>query len=128
MAKLVVLSQGITGQAYELKAEKSTIGRVEGNSFPVAHASVSSHHCEVLLRGEEVLVKDLNSRNGTFINNRQVNGEEVLKLGQILRLGQVEFRLEAGGVASVASRSQEHSSISTAKTAASKSNKLWMIL
>lgn len=127
MAKLVVLSQGITGQAYELKAEKTTIGRVDGNSFPVAHASVSGHHCELLLRGEEVWVKDLNSRNGTFINNRQITGEEVLKVGQILRLGQVEFRLEAGGVAPLTSRPQEHSSISPAKTGAGKSN-TWIIV
>ena len=37
---------------------------------------------------------DLNSTNGTFINGQQVTGEAVVKSGQILRLGQVEMRLE----------------------------------
>jgi len=96
MAKLVVLSEGLTGQSYELKVDKTTVGRVEDNTFQIAHASVSSHHCEVLLRGNDVVVKDLNSTNGTFINNNQVAGEAVLKPGQILRLGQVEIRLESG--------------------------------
>jgi len=42
-----------------------------------------------------VVIKDLNSTNGTFINGQQVNGEAVLKPGQTLRLGQVDIRLEA---------------------------------
>ncbi len=33
MAKLVVLNEGLTGQSYELKADKTTIGRVEDNTF-----------------------------------------------------------------------------------------------
>ena len=99
MAKLVVLSEGMTGQSYELKVEKTTVGRVDDNTFPIAHASVSSHHCEILLRGNDVVVKDLNSTNGTFINNQQVTTESVLKPGQILRLGQIEVRLDAPGAA-----------------------------
>jgi pSer/pThr/pTyr-binding forkhead associated (FHA) protein len=96
MAKLVVLSEGFTGLSHELKGEKTTVGRLEDNSFQVAEASVSSHHCEILQRGSDLVVKDLNSTNGTFINGEQVT-EAVLKPGQILRLGQVEIRLEAGG-------------------------------
>jgi pSer/pThr/pTyr-binding forkhead associated (FHA) protein len=96
MAKLVVLSEGLTGQSYELKVDKTTIGRVDDNTFQIAQPSISSHHCEVLLRGNDVVIKDLNSTNGTFINNQQVTGEAVLRTGQILRLGQIEIRLESG--------------------------------
>ena len=93
MAKLVVLSAGMTGRTQEMKVDKTTIGRVEDNTFQIAEASVSSHHCEVLLRGNEVLVRDLNSTNGTFINGEKVS-ESVIKPGQILRLGQIEMRLD----------------------------------
>lgn len=96
MAKLVVLNEGLAGQSYELKVVKTTIGRVEDNAFPIMQASISSHHCEVLLRGDEVVIKDLNSTNGTFINGTQISGEAVLKPGQTLRLGQVELRLDTG--------------------------------
>jgi pSer/pThr/pTyr-binding forkhead associated (FHA) protein len=99
MAKLVVLSEGMTGQSYELKVDRTTIGRVEDNTFPIPQPSVSSHHCEIYLRGNDVVVKDLNSTNGTFINNQPVTAESVLKPGQILRLGQVEIRLDAPGAA-----------------------------
>lgn len=93
MLKLVVLSPGMTGRTYELKLDKTSIGRVEDNSFQVAEPSVSSHHCEVLLRGSEVVVRDLNSTNGTYISGERIT-ERTLKPGQILRLGQVEMRLE----------------------------------
>jgi FHA domain len=93
MAKLVVLSVGMTGRTQELKADKTTIGRVEDNTFQVAEPSVSSHHCEILLRGKDVVVRDLNSTNGTFINGEKV-AESAIKPGQILRLGQIEMRLE----------------------------------
>src|SRR5882724_10103358 len=98
MAKLVILSQGHTGRTLELKVDKTTIGRVEDNTFQIAEPSVSSHHCEILLRGSEVMVKDLNSTNGTFINSEKT-AEAVIKPGQIPRLGQIEMRLETDGSA-----------------------------
>src|ERR1044072_8048291 len=93
MAKLVLLSQGVTGYAHELKAAKSAVGSDQDNTFAVTDPSVSSHHCEVLLRGADIVVRDLNSTNGSFINGEKVT-ESVLKPGQILRLGQIELRLE----------------------------------
>jgi pSer/pThr/pTyr-binding forkhead associated (FHA) protein len=104
MAKLVILSQGLNGRTHELKVEKTTIGRVEDNTFQIAEPSVSSHHCEVLLRGDEVVIKDLNSTNGTFINDEKIT-ESVLKPGQTLRLGQIEIRLENGAPAPAATTS-----------------------
>jgi pSer/pThr/pTyr-binding forkhead associated (FHA) protein len=105
MAKLVVLSEGLTGRSYELKVEKTTVGRLDDNAFQIPEQSVSSHHCEVLLKGTDVLVKDLNSTNGTYINGEKVT-EQVLKPGQILRLGQIELRLEADGAQAPAGKKQ----------------------
>jgi pSer/pThr/pTyr-binding forkhead associated (FHA) protein len=94
MAKLVILSEGMTGRSHELTVDKTTIGRVEDNSFPIVDPSVSSHHCEVLLKGGDVVVRDLNSTNGSYINGEKIT-EAVFKPGQVLRLGQVELRLES---------------------------------
>lgn len=95
MAKLVLLSEGFTGRSYELKTERTTIGRLDDNAFQIPEPSISSHHCELLLRGSDIVVKDLNSTNGSFISGEKIT-ESVLKPGQILRLGQVEMRLESG--------------------------------
>jgi len=102
MAKLVILSEGMTGRTHELTVDKTTVGRVEDNTLQISEASVSSHHAEILLRGSDVVVKDLNSTNGTFINGEPISGEASLKPGQILRLGKIEIRLETAAVAGAA--------------------------
>ena len=101
MPKLVILSTGMTGRSHELTADKTTIGRVEDNTFPITDPSVSSHHCEILLKGSDVVVHDLNSTNGTFINGDKVT-DATLKPGQVLRLGQIELRLETETMAQTA--------------------------
>ena len=96
MARLVLLTEGLAGRSHELKVDRTTIGRLEDNSFQVPEGSVSSHHAEIVQQGNEWLVRDLNSTNGTFINGQQIT-EAVLKPGQVLRVGNVEMRLELGG-------------------------------
>ncbi len=95
MAKLVILNQGMTGRTFELNVDRTTVGRVEDNTFQIADASVSSRHAEIFLQGSELLVRDLNSTNGTFINGEKIS-ESVLKLGQTLRFGQVELKIDDG--------------------------------
>lgn len=95
MARLVLLSEGFNGRTYELKVEKTTVGRVSDNAFEIPEASVSSHHAEILLRGKDVVVRDLDSTNGTFINGEKIT-EATLQPGQILRFGTVELRLDTG--------------------------------
>src|SRR5688572_28903776 len=95
MARLVLLSEGLTGQTYELKSEKTTVGRLPDNAFQIPEPSVSSHHCEITLRGSEIFVRDLDSTNGSFINGERIK-EGTVKPGQILRLGMVDMRLETG--------------------------------
>jgi hypothetical protein len=95
MAKLVILNQGMTGRTFDLNVERTTVGRVEDNTFQIADASVSSHHAEIILRGSDVVIKDIGSTNGTFIGGEKIT-ETVLKPGQILKFGQVELRIDDG--------------------------------
>src|SRR6266404_5506051 len=98
MPRLVLLSEGLTGRTYELKTDRTTVGRVSDNAFEIPEASVSSHHCEIFLRGSDVVIKDLGSTNGTFINGEKIE-EGTLKPGQILRVGMIEMRLESSDAA-----------------------------
>jgi len=113
MAKLVILSEGMTGRTHELTVDKTTVGRVEDNTLQISEASVSSYHAEILLRGNEIVIKDLNSTNGTFINGEQITGEAPLKAGQILRLGKIELRLEtaASGAAAAAKKPADNTMV-----------------
>jgi len=93
MARLVIISEGFSGRSYELKSERTTIGRLEDNAFQIPDPTVSGHHCEIVMSGNQFIVRDLGSTNGTFIDDQPVK-EAPIKPGQILRLGQVELRLE----------------------------------
>jgi predicted component of type VI protein secretion system len=104
MARLVLLSEGFAGRTYELKVDKTTVGRVSDNAFEIPESSVSSHHAEILLRGNDVLIRDLGSTNGTFINGEKIT-EAVLKPGQVLKFGTVEMRLDSGDGATPATAS-----------------------
>ena len=51
-----------------------TIGRNSTNQIILDHQTISSHHAVIELEGENIILKDLNSSNGTF-----VNGQPILK-------------------------------------------------
>jgi CheY-like chemotaxis protein len=93
MARLVILNEGLTGLTHELSMNPTTVGRADGNLFQIIEPSVSGRHCEILLRGNEIIVRDLKSTNGTFIQGERIT-EATLKPGQILRLGRVDLRLQ----------------------------------
>ncbi len=94
MPKLVVINKTLTVMSHELGEKWVTIGRHDSNAFQIAETSVSGRHCEVRLRGEELVVHDLLSTNGTFVDGKKIV-EGVLKPGQTLRVGEVELRMEA---------------------------------
>jgi len=49
-----------------------TIGRKEDNDIPIDNPAVSGHHCKIRLEGDTYFVEDLNSTNGTFVNEKKV--------------------------------------------------------
>src|SRR5262245_51481500 len=58
----------------------------------INHGSVSSTHCEVTVNGDAVVVRDLGSTNGTFLNRTPIE-QAALSVGQRLQLGGVEMEL-----------------------------------
>jgi hypothetical protein len=78
---------------FELAPGFNTLGRNPTNDFRLHDATVSSFHCEIVVSDDSVLVRDLGSTNGTFIDNQPLQ-EGRLRPDQILRLGSVELRLQ----------------------------------
>src|SRR5271166_34257 len=93
MARLVVITKGLAALPYDLNEKWITIGRADGNLFQISDPSVSGRHCEVRLTGGELLVRDLQSTNGTFVQGNNIT-EATMQPGQTLRLGDVELRFE----------------------------------
>ena len=85
----LIIEQGPTpGQEIELAKDEFVIGRIEGNDLVIAEPSVSRRHARLLRQGEQVLLEDLGSSNGTFVNGQRLSAPFPLKSGDIFTLGQ----------------------------------------
>jgi pSer/pThr/pTyr-binding forkhead associated (FHA) protein len=67
-----------------------TVGRAPRADFVVDAPLVSRLHCRLTLQDAGVLVEDLESTNGTFVNGRRIK-KGLLASGDTLRVGRVEF-------------------------------------
>ena len=90
-AKLVVVG-GAKQTEVNLKKLPVTIGRSNDASITLPHSLVSRQHCEIFEEQGILYVRDLNSLNGTFLNNEKITGSRPLLPDQLLTLGNVTFR------------------------------------
>ena len=93
MAKLLINPNTDEALEIQLKPGSNYLGRSNANDFRLEDPSVSGSHCEIVVDGGSVLVKDLGSTNGTYINRAPVK-EGSLHSGEILALGCFEMVFE----------------------------------
>ncbi len=92
--QLTLLEGDVSETAFELGGEYIHLGRVSGNDIVLPHAAVSGRHCMFMITGSDVILRDLNSSNGTFVNGEPVN-ETILQLGDIIQIGPVKMKFES---------------------------------
>lgn len=93
--KLVVLAGAKEGAEIPLKKDKFVIGRAKDCTLRAGSDAISRHHCALMKSVEGISVRDLGSRNGTYVNEEKIAGETPLKDGDNLRVGTLEFRFDA---------------------------------
>jgi len=69
------------------------VGRSSGCDFRIFHPMVSRHHCELKRSNEGVLIEDLHSSNGTYVNGHPIREGEVLRDGDEINLGCLSYRV-----------------------------------
>jgi hypothetical protein len=76
--------------------ENMVIGRKEGHILLSEERTVSGKHCQVVKKDNAFFLKDLNSGNGTFINGKKIEQENLhlLEVGQEIRIGNVKMVVE----------------------------------
>lgn len=93
MARLLIQNQGDEGRTLELRLGANRVGRDPDNDFSIEHPTISTYHCEFILSSDGVVLHDLESTNGSFVNGQQVT-QVWLEQGQTVRLGDVELLVE----------------------------------
>jgi len=82
-----------SGRRHNLHSGLNTVGRNPTNDVRLTEASVSSFHCEIEVDADRVIVRDLESTNGTRLNNAPVMEAE-LRPGDELILGELRLQLD----------------------------------
>ena len=92
--KLVVLAGAKEGLEIPLKKEKFLIGRAKECALRAGSEAISRQHCAITRHESGYTVKDLGSRNGTYVNDQRITAEVPLAAGNELRVGPLKFRVD----------------------------------
>jgi pSer/pThr/pTyr-binding forkhead associated (FHA) protein len=90
---LRVLGGKNDGREIAISVPEFVIGRGEDAHLRPASDLVSRHHCAIRVNRDGVIIVDLNSRNGTFVNGNQITEPHVASVGDTLRVGRLQFQI-----------------------------------
>jgi pSer/pThr/pTyr-binding forkhead associated (FHA) protein len=93
--KLIVLAGAKQGLEIPLKKDKFLIGRSKECALRAGSEAISRRHCAIVRRNGKWTVRDLGSRNGTFVNDQRITEEVPLLPGHEVRVGPLKFRVSA---------------------------------
>ena len=90
MAKLILKLGSLVLKEINLVTDSITIGRANDNDIVLDNQSASGHHAKIIKVANQYKLEDLNSTNGTFVNNNKV-ANKILKEGDIIAIGKHEL-------------------------------------
>ena len=73
MAKIIIKFNDVVIDQIVLKQGDTNIGRRPGSEILLDNMAVSGNHASIFTIGEDSFVQDLNSTNGTFVNNKRIS-------------------------------------------------------
>lgn len=109
MAELLIRTGKHQGKKLLISEPEIAIGRDETCKIRVASSEVSRRHCLILNSPNGLVVRDLKSGNGTFVNDQPIEQETVLEPGDVVRIGPLE--LQVPGKKKAQKKSQPETSI-----------------
>ena len=91
--KLKVIGGKNDGREIRLNIPEFVIGRGDEAHLRPNSDLISRQHCSIKVDNGRVIIADLGSRNGTFVNGRQLEGPHEAKPGDLLRVGRLQFEM-----------------------------------
>jgi len=91
-AALLVVGGELNGSLFDLIGSSVSVGRSADNTIPLDFNGISRYHFKLNADGAEFILEDLGSKNGTFLNNKKVEGTAKLNKGDIIKIGAVALK------------------------------------
>ena len=101
MAKILLKYKEAAVKEIPLDKESTTIGRKPDNDIVIDNQAVSGHHASITVEGDKLMLEDLGSLNGTFVNGQKISKTELFN-GDVVLIG-----VHTLNVTSEKNRSQE---------------------
>ena len=95
-ANLVLLAKDGNRRVFPLPSSVTVIGRRKNCDLRIPLESVSRRHCQLDVVDKTLKLRDLGSRNGTFLNGKRIE-EQVLKPGDSIKIGPLLFGMQING-------------------------------
>jgi pSer/pThr/pTyr-binding forkhead associated (FHA) protein len=93
-ARIRILAGPLTGQILPIQRAKFLIGREEDCQLRPESEFISRHHCVLLLDDYTLRIRDLGSKNGTFVNGRRIgSGVTILLHDDVVAIGEITFQI-----------------------------------
>lgn len=92
--RLVSDSSWLSGKVFELAGDSTLLGRGKDCDIVIPGNHLSRSHALLLKQGGKLILKDLDSANGSYVNESRINGELVIKPGDRLRFDVYSFRVQ----------------------------------
>jgi pSer/pThr/pTyr-binding forkhead associated (FHA) protein len=89
--RLKVIHGKYDGREFKLPMPKCVVGREAGCELRINNEAISRKHCVIMTSASSIIVRELHSRNGTFVNDTRVLDETRLSHGDILKVGPIQF-------------------------------------
>ena len=92
-AGLVAIGGDINGTLFDIPEEKEVlVGRSGDNQIQLDFEGLSRKHCKLSSEKGKFFIEDLESKNGTFVNNSKINSKTELKKGDIIKVGTIALK------------------------------------
>ena len=91
--KLRVIGGKNDGREIKISVPEFIIGRGDNAHLKPSSDLVSRHHCSLIIDNGALIIKDMDSRNGTFVNGEKIEKDYVAKVGDRLRVGRLQFEV-----------------------------------
>jgi pilus assembly protein CpaF len=97
MLSISITEKGGASKRRDFQKEEVTIGRIQGNDIVLPRNNVSKKHARIVERDGKMVVLDLKSTNGTFVNGKRISAPQVVRESDKIQVG--DFIIQVGGEA-----------------------------
>lgn len=91
-AALLVVGGTLNGTLFDLTLNETTIGRSADNTISLDFQGISRNHFKLLQAPDGFILEDLASKNGTFLNNKKIEANTMLRKGDIIKIGSIALK------------------------------------